>query len=233
MIERIKNNIPNLFTLLNLCCGVLGIILLFDGQMVNACYLIWLAAIFDFLDGFLARMLKAHSDIGKQLDSLADLVTFGVLPGLTYFVLLQGKFDLPLEYFAFLVVIFSALRLAKFNIDESQSHAFKGLPTPANALLASSIPIIIQEESLLDPYFHNEYLLMGIMLISAVLMVVPLTLLSFKIRDLHIGQNIDKLFLFISSLVMLVLFRESAIPLIILLYVLTSVVVNFGKNVKE
>ncbi len=230
MIKSLKNSIPNLFTLANLSCGVLGIVLLFDGEPTKAAYLIWLAAGFDFLDGFLARILKAYSELGKQLDSLADLVTFGVLPSLIYFTLLKGQFDLPLEYLSFLVAILSALRLAKFNIDDSQKLSFKGLPTPASGILASAIPLILAGTTLLSSFLTNSIALLLLMLVSSVMMVTPITLISLKFNDFSFGKNWDKWTLVLGSLTMILLFRESSIPLIIGFYVLLSLLSSPNKK---
>jgi CDP-diacylglycerol---serine O-phosphatidyltransferase len=233
LIKTIKNSIPNLFTLANLCCGVLGIILVFEGKISDAAYLIWIAAIFDFLDGFLAKVLKAQSELGRQLDSLADLVTFGVLPSIIYYSLLKGQFDVPLEYLAFIVAIFSALRLAKFNIDESQSTVFSGLTTTANGILASSIPIIMAGSTLLNQTLTNKYWLVGIMVVPALLLVTPIRLLSLKFSDFNLRRNIDKFALIGISILFIGLFRESAIPLIIGAYIILSIVFLTGKKFED
>ncbi|MDQ3111751.1 MAG: CDP-alcohol phosphatidyltransferase family protein [Bacteroidota bacterium] len=170
-------SIPNLITLGNLLCGCLAIVFAFEGNLVWAAYLVGIAAVLDFLDGFVARALKQYSEIGKQLDSLADMVTFGVVPGVVMFKLLDYSFrnyhqlslydlsgsiyDLAeameyrnhwysyLPYVGFLIVLFSALRLAKFNIDTRQSDSFIGVPTPANAILICSIPLIYNTYNLM------------------------------------------------------------------------------------
>ncbi len=226
----VKKNIPNIFTLANLACGMLGIIEVFRGELVNACYLIWIAAGLDFLDGFTARILKASSEIGKQLDSLADLVTFGVLPAMIYFLLLQNHFESPWPYLSLIVGLFSAIRLAKFNIDDKQTTSFNGLPTPANALLASSIPLIISGSGLLRPQFSNEWILLSTMIVSSLLMVTPLTLISFKFKELSLKANLDKVGFAVVSLTLLVIIRESAIPIITVFYILLSLLLSNGKN---
>ena len=233
MIKTIKNSVPNLFTLANLCCGVIGIILVFDGKITDAAYLIWIAALFDFLDGFLAKILKAQSELGRQLDSLADLVTFGVLPSLIYYSLLKDQFDMPIEYLSFIVAIFSALRLAKFNIDESQSTVFSGLTTTANGILTSSIPIIMVGSTLLSQALTNKYWLVGIMVIPAVLMVTPIRLISLKFSNFNSRANLDKFVLIGLSVLFIGLFRESAIPLIIGAYIILSIFFLTGKKVED
>ena len=233
LIKEIKNSIPNLFTLANLCCGVLGIILVFEGEITDAAYLIWIAAIFDFLDGFMAKILKAQSELGRQLDSLADLVTFGVLPSIIYYSLLKGQFEIPLEYLSFSIAIFSALRLAKFNIDESQSTVFSGLTTTANGILASSVPLILAGSTLLNQTLTHKYLLLVIMLIPAILMVTPLRLLSLKFSDFKLRTNIDKFALIGLSIMFIGLFRESAVPMIIVAYIILSIFFLTGKKFED
>lgn len=143
----IKKNIPNAITCCNLLCGCLAIIQATNGNLLWAAYLVGMAAVFDFFDGFAARLLKVSSPIGKDLDSLADMVTFGVVPGIVMFKMIRlglrldkEGFDLIEEnpwitYIVFMIPIFSALRLAKFNHDTRQTEAFIGLPTPANAIM--------------------------------------------------------------------------------------------------
>lgn len=158
--------VPNLFTLGNLLCGCLAIVFAFDGNLVWSAYLVGIAAVLDFLDGFVARALNQHSPIGKDLDSLADMVTFGVVPGIVMFKLLglAVAFEFPVSdavanhswgvecetwvkfipFSAFLITLFSALRLAKFNNDTRQSDSFIGVPTPANSILICSFPLILR-----------------------------------------------------------------------------------------
>ncbi|HQS50964.1 MAG TPA: CDP-diacylglycerol--serine O-phosphatidyltransferase, partial [Daejeonella sp.] len=147
-----KKHIPNSVTCLNLFSGCLGIVFAFQGNLIWASYAIVIAAVFDFFDGMLARLLKAYSDIGKELDSLADMVSFGVLPSVIIYQLfaLSPQIDFGadwLSFSAFIIAVFSALRLAKFNIDTRQSENFIGLPTPANALLIASFPLIIADSN--------------------------------------------------------------------------------------
>jgi len=201
--------------------------------MAYAAYLIWIAAIFDFLDGFLAKLLDAKSEIGKQLDSLADLVTFGVLPSLIFYTLLKGQFSFPIEYLSFIVAIFSAVRLAKFNIDDSQSEVFSGLTTTANGILVSSIPIIIAGTTLLNETLTNKYWVIGIMVIPAILLVTPIRLLSLKFSNFSLRANYDKITLIASSVLLVLLFKESAVPLIIATYILLSMIFLLGKNTRD
>ncbi|MDR1950913.1 MAG: CDP-diacylglycerol--serine O-phosphatidyltransferase, partial [Bacteroidales bacterium] len=144
-----KKHLPNTITLANLFCGCLSIVATFSGQIGMAGFLIFLAAIFDFLDGFFAKLLNAQSELGKQLDSLADIVSFGVAPAMIAFRIMHVHYDkLPFEFFpyiAFVMVLFSALRLAKFTIDTRQTEHFIGMPTPANALFWASLPLVLMD----------------------------------------------------------------------------------------
>ena len=224
MIRTIKNSIPNLFTLANLSCGLLGIISLFEREVVTAAYLIWLAALFDFLDGFLARVLRAQSEIGKQLDSLADLVTFGALPALIYYQLLEGQFEFPWRYLSIMVVLFSALRLAKFNTDSSQTTSFSGLTTTANGILTSSIPVILAGDSVLSGVFEHPIVLLLTMVFFSSFMVVPVRLFSFKLTHFNWKQNLEKIIFILISIPIVILFRESSVPMIISIYLAISVI---------
>lgn len=226
MLTTMKKHIPNGVTCLNLFSGCLGIVYAFQGELKLASYAILAAAIFDFLDGMLARLLKAYSDIGKQLDSLADVVSFGVLPSvLIYQLFLQspqeGLLSTWINYSAFLIAVFSALRLAKFNIDVRQSENFIGLPTPANALLISSFPFIIDQDSLAS-YILNPYFLLLFSIIMGILLVSEIPLISLKFKNIELKQNILRYILVFSSLVLLVLFKFAAVPLIIIVYFLIS-----------
>lgn len=198
-------------------------------ELSYATYLIWAAAIFDFLDGFLARILNAFSAIGKELDSLADMVTFGVLPSMILFYLLsQSSSNIYLPFISFLIAVFSALRLAKFNIDIRQVSTFIGLPTPANALFISSLPVIIALNYMeLNNFILNTYTLISITLIFSFLLVAELPLFSLKFKNFKwIGNEIRYLFLAISIL-LLIFFKIVAIPLVILLYILLSIIEKF------
>ena len=234
----IKNHIPNFITLLNLLSGCIAIVFIFDDQLVMASYLIGLAAIFDFLDGFLARLLNAKSSIGKDLDSLADVISFGLVPGLILFKLINYSFEnfmnsgitILIPYIAFLIPIFSALRLAKFNNDERQQDVFIGLPTPANALLIASFPLILIQKSTLvgidissiHSLFYSTVFLIALTILLSYLLIAEIPLLSLKFKTYNWNENkIRYIFLGISCILLILLFY-SAIPVIILLYILLS-----------
>lgn len=223
-----KKHLPNAVTCLNLFSGCLGIVFAFQGNLQWAGYAIVIAAIFDFFDGMLARMLKAYSAIGKELDSLADVVSFGVLPSVIVYQLFLlapqiNSVSIWLNYSAFLIAIFSALRLAKFNIDERQSDQFIGLPTPANALLIASFPMIIAENNLFFVnYILNPYFLFFFSLGMGILLVSEIPLISLKFKSLKLSENILRYILIFSSLILLLFFKFAAVPIIITLYFLIS-----------
>ena len=223
-----KKHLPNTVTCLNLFSGCLGIVFAFQGNLRWAGYAIVIAAILDFFDGMLARMLKAYSAIGKELDSLADVVSFGVLPSVIIYqlFLLAPQIDsisVWLNFSAFLIAIFSALRLAKFNIDERQSDQFIGLPTPANALLIASFPMIIAENNLFFVnYILNPYFLFIFSLGMGILLVAEIPLMSLKFKSLKLSENIPQYILIFSSLILLLFLKFASVPLIITLYFLIS-----------
>lgn len=228
--RRVKKHLPNAITCANLFSGCLGIVFTFQHNLLFAAYAIFLAAIFDFFDGFAARMLKSFSGIGKDLDSLADMVSFGILPAtILYELLLQAPqvehFSEYLNYIAFLIPVFSALRLAKFNSDERQAEIFIGLPTPANAILIASFPLILLQGNLFyREYILNPFFLWCFTLIMCSLLVaeIPLMSLKFKSTDLH--ENIYRYLLLLISVIAIVFFKFAAIPAIIFIYVAMSVI---------
>ena len=225
-----KKHIPNLITCLNLFSGCLGIVFAFQGNLIFASYAIAIAAVFDFLDGMLARLLKAYSDIGKELDSLADMVSFGVLPAIiVYQLFLQApqldNISVYLNYTAFLIAIFSALRLAKFNVDVRQAENFIGLPTPANALLIASLPLIIADGNpFLSSYIMNPFFLFVFSLGMSMLLVTEIPLISLKFKNLNIADNLFRYILAFSAVLLVLLFKFAAVPIIIFLYFILSII---------
>lgn len=225
-----RKHIPNAITCLNLLSGCLGIVFAFQGELVIAGYAILIAAIFDFLDGMLSRLLKAYSEIGKELDSLADMVSFGVLPSvIIYQLFLQspqlGSLSTWLNFSAFLIAIFSALRLAKFNIDVRQTENFIGLPTPANALLIASFPMIIDQGNFfLSSYILNPFFLFVFSLGMGILLVTEIPLISLKFKSIRLSDNLLRYILLFSSLILLLIFKFAAVPIIIFLYFLISLI---------
>lgn len=220
-----KKHIPNFLTCLNLFSGCIALVLIFKGELITASYFVVLSGIFDFFDGFAARLLKAYSPMGKELDSLADVISFGAVPGALLFKLLGDILgpDLIIWAFgAFLITVFSALRLAKFNIDERQGDMFIGLNTPANTMVIMSIPHIIP----LVPAFANAwpFIILILIPISCFLLVCELPFIAIKFKDFSWKNNKLRYIFIIGSAVLIILFKFAAIPLAILLYIILSIV---------
>lgn len=236
MIQRIKQHIPNAVTCLNLVCGIVGIILAFKGNMIAAPYLVWTALCFDFLDGFLARLLKVHNKIGKDLDSLADMVTFGVFPTIIMFNMMEqvactnlcanSWTTILFPYSALLIAVMSAMRLAKFNVDTRQVDGFIGVPTPTNAMFITALPLLAAKFE-----FYNglmtPYVLLAITLVTSYLLVSELPLLSLKFKHFKFeGINVFRYIFIIPSITIYVLFPYATIQIIIVWYVIVSIIYN-------
>ncbi|MBK6267373.1 CDP-diacylglycerol--serine O-phosphatidyltransferase [Marivirga sp. S37H4] len=222
----IKKNIPNFITAANLVSGCIGIYFALQSNFVFAAYFVALAAVFDFLDGMMARLLKVHSEIGKQLDSLADMVTFGVLPSFIVFQYLQNNEAGWLSFLAFFMAVCSAFRLAKFNIDTRQGDQFLGLPTPANALFICFL-VFLREYSELAFIFTNEGLLVITFLFS-VLLVVELPMIALKFKSLKWEENVFRYLIIVFSLIIIGVFQFSGVPIVILLYIFMSAIQYFS-----
>jgi CDP-diacylglycerol--serine O-phosphatidyltransferase len=215
-------HIPNALTCGNLLFGCLGIVAVFDGWGVPAAYFVWAACVFDFFDGFAARALKASSPIGRELDSLADMVSFGVLPAMLMFYMMKASTAITwLPLVAFLLAVFSALRLAKFNIDERQRDGFIGLPTPANALLITGLPLVPQS------WLGEGWSITALVVITLVfswLMVSPLPLIALKFKNFGWRDNQLRFTLLAASVLLLFILGQAAIVLVIIIYVVLSLV---------
>jgi CDP-diacylglycerol--serine O-phosphatidyltransferase len=230
MRNRIKKHLPNAITCANLFSGCIGIVLAFKGQLVAASYAIFLSAIFDFFDGLASRVLKSFSGIGKDLDSLADMVSFGVLPAvIMYQLFLQAhqieKVSDWLNFIAFLIPVFSALRLAKFNVDTRQAENFIGLPTPANAILIASFPIILSHHNrFYTPYLVNPYVLPCVVITMCTLLVLEVPMMSLKFKSKDFNENIYRYLLLLFSAILILFFKFAAVPVIIIIYIILSVI---------
>lgn len=231
-----KKHIPNIITSFNLLCGIIAIIFTFKGELHIAAALMAFGAFFDFFDGFAARLLNVKSEMGKQMDSLADLVSFGLVPGFIMFQLLKSSTNLPvlnitevniIIYLAFIIPVLSTFRLAKFNIDTRQTDSFIGLPTPANSLFIGSLPFIIDGIWSVELiWLNNFYILISISFALSILLVSELPLFSLKFKGFGWKENnIRFIFLFI-SLLLLIIFQIAAFPLIILTYIIISLLVR-------
>ena len=225
-----KALIPNFITLLNLFSGSIAVIYALEGQMKLTALFLCLGIFFDFFDGLLARKLKVQSELGVQLDSLADMVTSGLVPGLVLFYLLglapQPSWETHnlLPYFGLLVTLASAYRLAKFNISDNQSDAFIGLPTPANALLIIALPLILdfQNSDAINAIILNPWFLIGVTILSCFLLNAPIKLIALKFKTWNFKDNASRYILILLSLVLLIVFQFAGIPLVIISYIILS-----------
>lgn len=218
---KVFRHLPNALTAGNLVCGVYGILHAADWALLLPAYCVWAACVFDFFDGFSARALHVSSPIGKELDSLADVVSFGVLPGLTLFYTMQQAGLDIFAYSAIIVPVASAFRLAKFNVDTRQAEGFIGLPTPANALLLTALPAI---EPLVNLRGATGFVWVGIAAISSWLLVSPIRLFALKFKTFAWKGNEIK-FTFLLLAVCLIAFGGViALPVTIVLYICMSVV---------
>ncbi|MCB9245414.1 MAG: CDP-diacylglycerol--serine O-phosphatidyltransferase [Flavobacteriales bacterium] len=221
--------IPNGFTLGNLLLGMIAITRATKGDLVFAAYCIALATVFDFLDGFMARMLQAQSGFGKDLDSLADMVTFGVAPSILWYNYAVHIGDHTYNYLALLLGLAAAVRLARFNNDPRQSNSFIGLPTPAAALFMISIPLILEfDEFGMAENLKSTGAVVLTPIFIALLMISPLPLFSLKFRNLNWEDNKHRYGLIVLSVGFIALFNFLAIPLIVVTYILLSLLRNFA-----
>jgi len=229
--------VPNFITLLNLLSGGIAVIFAVKGDLSTAALFVFFGIFFDFFDGFLARKLNVSSEMGLQLDSLADLVTSGLVPALVLVNLIELSI-LPwqdtncfLPYLGLLVLLCSAYRLAKFNISTEQSQFFIGLPTPANALLIMSLPLVLdyQNSDSYNALILNPFFLVVVTLLSSFLLNAPVKLIALKFKTWNFSENASKYTLIIFSLVALILFKFAGIPLIIIFYIMLSLI-NPPKN---
>lgn len=251
-----------MLTLFNLFLGCMGVVYLFNdhmvimsgdrdmfidmGQIHIACYCVFLAGVIDFFDGFIARLLRVQSELGKQLDSLADMVTFGLLPGLIMYELLARSyyanydaFDYPILFYAsgFALTLFAAVRLGKFNLDKRQENEFRGLPSPSMAFFIVSLPLIILRNELgFVKQLSNHWVLFLIIIVLSYLMVSDIRLLSLKLKSVKVEENQWLLGLILISTVValagIFLFQVYfvIIPIIILLYIIISIAKNISEN---
>lgn len=250
-----KKHIPNLITLLNLFCGCIAIFFAVHGVFEMVAVFVFLGIIFDFFDGFAARMLHVKSDLGLQLDSLSDMVTSGVVPGIVMFKLLEmastggwsygtessslsfwksfgANISGMLPLFGLVITLASAYRLAKFNLDENQTDSFIGLPTPANTLLIISLPLILlyHNNDILNSIILNQWFLIGLTILSAYLLNCKLKLFALKFKNWNFQDNAIRYTFIIVSILCLATLKYLAIPAIIALYILLSVFSKIGEK---
>ena len=243
-----KRHIPNFITLLNVFCGCVATVFAVMNQLELAAFFLFLGVIFDFFDGFAARVLDVKSELGLQLDSLADMITSGLVPGIVMFQLfamsMSGGWNVnlasqvsdttfwvglkvaPLPFLGFLITMASAYRLAKFNIDENQVSSFIGLPTPANALLVISLPLILlyQNNDFLNDIILNQWFLVGVTLLSTYLLNSKIELFALKFKNWTFQDNALRYIFIIVSLVLLITIKFLAVPILIAFYILSSII---------
>lgn len=230
----IKNNLANGFTLANLFSGTVGVIHLLSGDYQMAALCIVISLLLDFLDGFVARALNSSSLLGGQLDSLADMVSFGVIPGLAMYKMLEPfgtdllGLSLPfdLKYFGLLITLFSCLRLAIFNLDEEQGYYFKGLNTPSNTLFIFGIYYVLMEKAS-PKIFETDYFSLGLLLltiISSWLLISPIKMIALKFKSMQLKDNYPKIALLLGAVILLLLVGTAGIPLIVVYYILISLI---------
>lgn len=229
---RLKQHIPNAITCCNLVSGCLSILFLTQNMPVKAALMIFVAGLFDFLDGFSARLLKVHSPIGADLDSLSDVVSFGVAPGFIMYWLMSRSFDLPqwciagikvLPCLAFLLTVFSAIRLARFNVDETQKTSFRGIPAPGMAIFIASLPLALSQVHHLKDGVLSYWACIGITLIFSFMMVSRLRFFSFKMKSAKWKGNEVRWIFLLVALVSFVIFKWLALPFVMMLYILLSI----------
>lgn len=228
----LRNNLANAFTLGNLFSGSVAAIQLLQGNYEITAICIVISAILDFFDGFIARALKSNSELGVQLDSLADMVTFGVLPGLTMFMMLEPfgtqflgiNFPFEIRYLGLFITLFSCLRLAIFNIDDEQTYYFKGLNTPSNTFLIFGLYFAYQKSGAFVFLLENEGLLLLLTALSSWLLISPIKMIAMKFKSKKLEDNYPKLALLIGIFPIMLFFGWAGIPLAIIYYMLISIV---------
>lgn len=234
---EIKKHIPNSITCMNLFSGCVSIVLAFHGFFLWALLFILLAGVFDFCDGMAARLLHTSSVIGKELDSLADVVSFGLAPSMIIFKHIDNISDSEWVMFAaFFIAVFSALRLAKFNVDTRQTSSFIGLPTPPNAIFFASllsitdpmmpVPSYLGREMFM-PILNNLWVILFLVAIFSYLLVAEIPMFSLKFKNLSWSDNKVRFVFLILSALLLIVFQLAAFPFIILLYLIMSVVTAY------
>ena len=218
-------HLPNFLTCCNLLCGCFGIVFVLEGREIPAAYFVWLAGVFDFFDGFAARMLKVSSSIGKELDSLADVVSFGILPALVMYKMISTSSDSSaLPYIGFTIAVFSALRLAIFNVDETQRDSFRGLNTPANTIFITSLPLLYNQ---VGRWLYEPAVLVAITLLFSFLLVSRIEFFAFKFKSFRWEDNKLRFTFLLLAVLLLISLQYLAVPIVILLYIVFSLLDSY------
>lgn len=237
---NLKKHIPNIITLLNLLCGCIALVFAGEANFEMAFFFVCLGIFFDFFDGFFARLFNVSSPLGLQLDSLADMVTSGVVPGFVLFIMLSNSVNsdpslMYLPYLGFIITLGSCYRLANFNIDTRQTDSFIGLPTPANALFILSLPLLLKNSDSLIvlELLINPWVLIFISMLSAYILNAEIPLFALKIKKFNLKDNALQLFFLLISILLLVYLQFAGVALIIVFYVLLSIITNKFKANKS
>jgi len=239
----IKKHIPNLLTLLNLLSGLVAVMFAAINQLEMAAYFVFIGIFFDYFDGFAARLLKVQGELGKQLDSMADVVTSGVVPGIVMFQLIRqsmGQWTEPiwftsvdkltwLPFLGLIITLAAAYRLANFNIDTRQTTSFIGLPTPALTLFVLALPLILNQDTSIGAVnlIKNPIVLIAITLLGSYLMNANIKMFALKFKTYQLKENYIKYLFLILSIILLIMFHFIAIPIILILYILISILQSF------
>lgn len=234
---KIIKHIPNSITCCNLLSGCISIVLLCNGFVIASGIMIFIAAVFDFFDGFAARLLKAYSPLGAQLDSLCDVVSFGVAPSFIMYYYLNQVVTMEVggvnvvPFAAFFLAVFAALRLAKFNIDDRQTTSFIGLPTPAMGIFVASLPFTLRHESLsfMSGLLTNPFFLLAIVVLFSFLMVSEIPFFSLKVKSLKFKENKHLYLVALFAIIKVAIFGLAAIPFVMLFYIIVAMFVKTNK----
>jgi len=243
----ITKHIPNTITCLNIFSGCIASLLAIEGYLFPAALFIILAAVFDFMDGLFARLLGAYSPMGKELDSLADMLSFGFAPACIAFSYLRlavlgdsgaafspeslSYSQIAILLSAYLISIFSGLRLAKFNVDTRQTSSFIGVPTPANAMFWASLPIILHfgDYPMIESLLSNQWLIISAVLVTSYLLVAEIPMFALKVKSLKWQENQIRYLFLITLVILALLLKWLVIPLILFVYILFSLIDNLRK----
>ncbi|AOZ98486.1 CDP-alcohol phosphatidyltransferase family protein [Flavobacterium commune] len=230
---NIKKHIPNAITLLNLFCGCIAMVFVSNQDFEMAFFFVFLGIFFDFFDGFFARLFKVTGELGLQLDSLADMVTSGVVPGyVMYYLLVNSQHEIStcpyIPFLGFIITLGSCYRLAFFNIDTRQTDSFIGLPTPANSLFMLSLPLVIKYSDSFAAFemLTSQWVLLLITAFSAYILNAEIPLFALKIKKFTLKDNLLQIGFLTLSVLLLVFFQYAGVPLVIIAYVLLSILNN-------
>jgi CDP-diacylglycerol--serine O-phosphatidyltransferase len=225
-----RRHIPNILTLINLAAGFVAILFIMNGESLTAVWLLCAALLFDFADGMAARLLGAYSELGKQLDSLADVISFGVAPGILMYIMIRDASGMNFigeasAWIAVIIPVLSGLRLAVFNLDSEQSDSFRGLPTPANAFFVFSLVLasLYSDSKLIESVTSSRELLIILTVILSLLMITRIPMISLKVKTIRLKGNELRIIFLGLSILLFILAGVASLPLIIIIYIVVSI----------